>query len=163
MIGSIIGGALGIGGAIAGGLMSSNAMNKMRRSLERQRKENKAWHDRMYNEDSTQRADAQRVINMTQERIRRANRAAAGRAAVMGSGTEAVTAEKEANNEMMGDVISRIQAQSEARKDNIEAQYQQRNDQLTQALDNIEVSRAQALGQAVQGVANAGAGIAGAF
>ena len=87
IFGSAIGGALGIGGAIFGGISASKAMKRAKKMVEEQKKENQDWYDRRYNEDSTQRADAQRILTQTNEAIRQRNQAAAGSAAVMG-GTE---------------------------------------------------------------------------
>lgn len=93
ILGSAIGGALGIGGAIFGGISASKAMKKAKENVENEMKENRDWYNRRYNEDSTQRADAQRILTMTQDSIRERNRQASGAQAVMG-GTEGVAAAK---------------------------------------------------------------------
>ena len=49
------------------------------------------------------------------------------------------------------------------RKDQIEAQYQAKDAQLQDALNNMEINKAGAISSAVQGVAQAGGNIAGAF
>ena len=162
-IGSIIGGALSAGGAIFGGISASKAMKKAKKNVEAQRKKNQDWYDRRYNEDATQRADAQRILTQTEESIKQRNRAAAGSAAVMGGTDESVAAAKAANNEALADATSQIAANAETRKDNIEATYLQNDNALVEQLNNIELGKAQAVSQAVQGVANAGASIAGAF
>lgn len=163
MIGSIIGGALSAGGAIFGGISASKAMKKAKKNVEAQRKKNQDWYDQRYNEDATQRADAQRILTQTEESIKQRNRAAAGSAAVMGGTDESVAAAKAANNEALADATSQIAANAEARKDNIEATYLQNDNAFVEQLNNIELGKAQAVSQAVQGVANAGASIAGAF
>ena len=163
MIGSIIGGALSAGGAIFGGISASKAMKKAKKNVEAQRKKNQDWYDQRYNEDATQRADAQRILTQTEESIKQRNRAAAGSAAVMGGTDESVAAAKAANNEALADATSQIAANAETRKDNIEATYLQNDNALVEQLNNIELGKAQAVSQAVQGVANAGASIAGAF
>ena len=163
MIGSIIGGALSAGGAIFGGISASKAMKKAKKNVEAQRKKNQDWYDRRYNEDATQRADAQRILTQTEESIKQRNRAAAGSAAVMGGTDESVAAAKAANNEALADATSQIAANAEARKDNIEATYLQNDNAFVEQLNAIEQGKAQAVSQAVQGVANAGASIAGAF
>ena len=163
MIGSIIGGALSAGGAIFGGISASKAMKKAKKNVEAQRKKNQDWYDRRYNEDATQRADAQRILTQTEESIKQRNRAAAGSAAVMGGTDESVAAAKAANNEALADATSQIAANAETRKDNIEATYLQNDNAFVEQLNAIEQGKAQAVSQAVQGVANAGASIAGAF
>ena len=163
ILGSAIGGALGIGGAIFGGISASKAMKKVKRNLEGQMKDNQNWYDRRYNEDATQRADAQRILTMTNENIRQRNRQAAGAQAVMGGTEESVAAAKAANNQALADATSQIAVAGERRKDQIEAQYLQTKSDLNDKLRDIEVSKAGAVSQAVQGVAQAGANMAGLF
>lgn len=163
MIGSLIGAGLSAVGSIFGGISASKAMKKVKNNLENQKRENQDWYDRRYNEDATQRADAQRILSKTEESIRNRNRQAAGSAAVMGGTEESVAAAKAANNAALADATATIAANADARKDQIEAQYQQKKAQVDDALNNLEINKAQAISSAVQGVAKAGAGIAGAF
>lgn len=163
MIGSLIGAGLSAVGSIFGGISASKAMKKVKNNLENQKRENQDWYDRRYNEDATQRADAQRILGKTEESIRNRNRQAAGSAAVMGGTEESVAAAKAANNAALADATATIAANADARKDQIEAQYQQKKAQVDDALNNLEMNKAQAISSAVQGVAQAGAGIAGAF
>ena len=163
LIGSIVGGGLSAAGAIFGGISASKAMKKAKRNVEAQRKKNQDWYDQRYNEDATQRADAQRILTQTEESIKQRNRAAAGSAAVMGGTDESVAAAKAANNEALADATAQIAANADARKDSIEATYLQNDNTFVEQLNAIEQGKAQAISQAVQGVANAGASIAGAF
>ena len=91
------------------------------------------------------------------------NRQAAGAQAVMGGTDESTAAAKAANAQALADATSQIAVNAENRKDQIEQTYQQRDSQINEALNNLEINKAQAISQAVQGVAKAGAGIAGAF
>lgn len=161
IFGSAIGGALGIGGAIFGGISASKAMKRAKKMVEEQKKENQDWYDRRYNEDSTQRADAQRILTQTNEAILRRNQAAAGSAAVMGGTEESVAATKAANAQAIADATSQIAVNGERRKDQIESQYLQTKSDLNQQLQNLEIGKANAVSQAVQGVASAGANMAG--
>ena len=111
-------------------------MKKVKKNIEEQQRKNQDWYDRRYNEDATQRADAQRILTITQENIRQRNQQAAGTQAVMGGTEESVAAARAANNQALAD-------QSQ--------------------LNNLEINKANAISQAVQGVAKAGAGIAGAL
>lgn len=163
MIGSLIGAGLSAVGSIFGGISASKAMKKVKNNLENQKRENQDWYDRRYNEDATQRADAQRILSKTEESIRNRNRQTAGSAAVMGGTEESVAAAKAANNAALADATATIAANADARKDQIEAQYQQKKAQVDDALNNLEMNKAQAISSAVQGVAQAGVGIAGAF
>lgn len=163
LIGSIAGGALGAAGSIFGGISASKAMRRVKKNLQAQKEANQNRYDRRYNEDATQRADAQRILTQTEESIRNRNRQAAGAQAVMGGTDESTAAAKAANAQALADATSQIAVNAENRKDQIEQTYQQRDSQINEALNNLEINKAQAISQAVQGVAKAGAGIAGAF
>lgn len=163
LIGSIAGGALGAAGSIFGGISASKAMRRVKKNLQAQKEANQNWYDRRYNEDATQRADAQRILTQTEESIRNRNRQVAGAQAVMGGTDESTAAAKAANAQALADATSQIAVNAENRKDQIEQTYQQRDSQINEALNNLEINKAQAISQAVQGVAKAGAGIAGAF
>ncbi len=163
MIESLVGAGLSAVGSIFGGISASKAMKKVKRNLEDQKKANENWYARRYNEDATQRADAQRILTKTEESIRERNRQVAGAQAVMGGTEESVAAAKAANNQALAEATSQIAVNAEARKDEIESQYQQRGAQLDAQLNDMEVNKAKAVAQAVQGLGQAGAGIAGAF
>lgn len=161
MLGSIIGGALGVGGSIFGGISASKAMKKVKRNIEEQRRRNEDRYARRYNEDATQRADAQRILTITQDNIRRRNQQAAGAQAVTGGTEESVAAAKAANNEALADAASQIAANGASRKDAIEQQYVENDNQLQNQLNNLEIGKANAIVQAVKGVAQVGSEIAG--
>ena len=163
MIGSLIGAGMSAVGSIFGGISASKAMKKVKKNLESQKQANQDWYDRRYNEDATQRADAQRILTKTEEMIKNRNRQAAGAQAVMGGTEESVAAAKAANNQALADATSQIAVNAEARKDQIEQSYQQKDAQMQDALNNMEINKARNIATAVQGVTQAGAGIAGAF
>lgn len=163
ILGSAIGGALGIGGSIFGGISASKAMKRVKKNLEDQMQENQNWYDRRYNEDATQRADAQRILTITNDNIRQRNQAAAGAQAVMGGTEESVAAAKAANNQALADATSQIAVNGERRKDQIEGQYMQTKADLNEKLNNLEQAKAQNTAQAVQGVAQAGSNMASVF
>ena len=163
MIGSLIGAGMSAVGSIFGGISASKAMKKVKKNLESQKQANQDWYDRRYNEDATQRADAQRILTKTEEMIKNRNRQAAGAQAVMGGTEESVAAAKAANNQALAEATSQIAVNAEARKDQIEQSYQQKDAQMQDALNNMEINKARNIATAVQGVTQAGAGIAGAF
>lgn len=158
-----MGAGLSAVGGIFGGISASKAMKRVKANLQEQKRKNQDWYDRRYNEDATQRADAQRILTRTEESIKNRNRQAAGVQAVMGGTDESVAATKEANNQALAEATSQIAVNAEARKDQIESTYQQRDAQLNEALNNMEIGKAQAIGQAVQGVTQAGSEFAGLF
>ena len=152
---SIIGAAIVATGALAGGILGSRAARKGRRALEEQKRMNQAWYDRRYNEDATQRADAQLLLNRTEEHLRNRGKAAAGAAAVMGATESSVAAEKAANSKVLADTAAQIAANADARKDAIESQYMQTDQALAQQQMALKQQQASAIGGAVQGVTNA--------
>lgn len=145
--------------AIFGGISASKAIKKAKQNVEAQRQKNQDWYDQRYNEDATQRADAQRILTQTEESIKQRNRQAAGNAAVMGGTDESVAAAKAANNQALADATSQIAASADARKDNIESTYMQNDNAFVNQLNDFEQQKAQAVSQAVQGVADAASSI----
>lgn len=160
MIGTSIGAGLSIIGALVGGVQRQKAIEKEQELLAKKEAEERDWYNRRYNEDATQRADAQRAITRTEEAIKNRNRAAQGAAAVMGGGNDMVLATQAANNAVMADTASSIAAAGEARKDAVEAQYRAKQDTFDAARMELERNRANAIAAATQGVMSAGANIA---
>jgi len=163
MIGAIVGAGLGAVGSIFGGISASQAAKKRLKYLEQKEAENQRWYDRRYNEDPTQRADAQRILTMTEDAIRKRNRAAAGREAVQGGPSEQTSQEKERNNQIMTDAVSQINAAGEKRKEQIEQQYKEKKDAIADAKMNVEAQRSAAIGDAIKGVIGAGGSLASAL
>lgn len=157
MVGAIIGGVMSLAGSIAGGVMSARnereardarmrgnqaAFDAASASLAKREHENRMWYDRRYNEDATQRADAQRLLTEVGERIKRANRAAAGTAAVMGGTEEAAAAAREQNNQALADTASQIAADAADRKDKVEDIYRRQADALEDARAQATINKA---------------------
>lgn len=154
MLGSLIGAGLGVASSIFGGISARKARRKQERMLAQQEQENQAWYDRKYNEDPTKRADTVRLLTQMQEQIKNRNKAAKGRQAVMGGTEDSTTAVKEANNKTLADTTSQIVAANEARKDDIESQYQARKNAIQNKRIGLEAEKA-------AGTANVAAGVAG--
>lgn len=145
MIGGIIGAAGGALGGVLGGISRNKMLKQQMKMVNEQKKENQNWYDRRYNEDSTQRADAQAMLTQTAEAIKQRNQASAGSAAVMGGTEESVAAMKAANAQAMADATSKIVVAGEQRKDQIENQYRERNNELNQQLQNLQGQKKDAL------------------
>lgn len=159
----MIGGGLKVGGGIVGGILSAINNRKIKKNIEKQMKENQDWFDRRYNEDATQRADAQRVLTNLNETIRNRNKQVAGAQAVMGGTEESVAAAKAANNEAIADATSNIAVASEARKADIENTYLSKKDDLNNQLNQLRGQHGAMIQNAVSGVANAAGGVAEAL
>lgn len=160
MIGALIGAGLGLASSIAGGIANRKARRKQEQMLAQQQRENQAWYDRKYNEDPTKRADTVRLLTQMQEQIKNRNRAAKGRQAVMGGTEDSTTAVKEANNKTLADTTSQIVAANEARKDNIEQQYQQNKRAIQGQQMQMEAEKSADTANVVAGVAGTASNIA---
>lgn len=141
-----------IGGSIFGGISQARSARKIRKNIEGQQRENQDWYDRKYNEDMTQRADAVRLLNLTEESIRNRNKNAAATAAVMGGTNEALAAQRAANNAAMTDTVAQIAVTADARKDAIENQYRSKNADLNEKLNANETQKMANVAAAIQGV-----------
>lgn len=157
IIGSAVGGAMKIGGAIFGGISAAKKMKQVKANIDQQRKDNQAWFDRRYNEDATQRADAQAVINMTTQNILERNRQAAGAQAVMGGTEESLAAAKAANNQALAQTMSGIAVNAEQRKDSIESQFRERDSALQNQKNQMTVQEAENIRAAASQVGQAAA------
>lgn len=131
-IGAGIGAIGSIGSAIIGGSKASKAANQANKLIEQQQKDNQAWFDRRYNEDYSQTAEAQNLMNYAREQAEKQFRRAEGAAAVTGATDESVARAKQSANEMLSETASNIAAQGTARKDAIEQQYLNTKNSLTQ-------------------------------
>ncbi len=160
MISGIIGGAAGALGGIFGGISKNKMLKKQMQMINEQKRENQDWYDRRYNEDSTQRADAQAMLTKTAEMIKQRNQQAAGSAAVMGGTEESVAAAKEANAKALSDATSQIVVAGEQRKDQIENQYINRKNQLDETLRELEGQKKSGLDIASDAVGGAVNGFA---
>lgn len=125
-------------GGIFGSIARNRMLNKQIGMLNEKKRENRDWYDRRYNEDATQRADAQAMLTHTAEEIKKRNRSAAGTAAVMGGTGESAAAEKEANAKALSDATSRIAVDGAQRKDLIEGQYRERQNSLDDKIRELE-------------------------
>lgn len=161
LLGGAIGAGLGAVGSIFGGIAASKAMKNVKNNLNAQRSANQDWYNRRYNEDATQRADAQAIITRTEQAIKDRNRQAAGAQAVMGGTEESVAATKAANSQALADATAQIAAAGDRRKDAIESQYHSKDEALQSELNDMERQKAANVSKAIQGVSQTGANIAG--
>lgn len=155
LIGSGIGAGLSAIGTIGGGIAARKAIRKVKKNIQGQMEENEDWFNRRYNEDSTQRADAQAILTDTQNSIRERNKEAAGTQAVMGGTDESLAASREANNKALSSAATNISVAGDARKDNIESQYQSTKSNLNSQLNDLEMKKAENIQGAVKGVTDA--------
>lgn len=160
MVSSIIGGILSVGGAVAGGLASANAANKAAGITRQQRAKNRAWYEYNMNTPYTQRADALASIKKAREIFMERNKNASQTAAVSGATDEAAARAKEDANKVIEDTMTNIAAQGAAHKDQVEQQYQERDNQLAEQQRQTEIAKANAIAGAAGQVTKAGANLA---
>lgn len=162
-IGSMVGSGLKIGSSIFGGINASKAMRRVRDNVKAARTENQNWYNRRYNEDATQRADAQSLLNNTRELLMRKAQNAAATNAVMGGTDEAAALDKADSNDTLASTIDKLNTAADARKDRIENDYRTRDEDYQSQLNNLEISKAKAITDAVNGAATAAGDIAQNF
>lgn len=156
MIGGIVGAAAGAASSLLGSFGRNAALKRQIRDLSARKDANQDWYDQRYNEDATQKADAQRMLAMTEEAIRNRNRQAAGTAAVMGGTEESVAATKAANAQALADTASQIAVAGDQRKAQVESQYMARNDALDDQIGTLKGQKqnwADMAGNAIGGAA----------
>lgn len=163
MLGSIVGAGIGALGSIFGGLGAARKLRQVRRNIAAAKAENQRWYDQRYNEDATQRSDAQALLRQTQERMNRETAKSAGTAAVMGGTEESIANTKAANASAMADAVTSINTAAEARKAAIENQYMSKKDSLMEQENAALRGEAQNIAQAAQGVGQAAIGAGGAI
>lgn len=145
--------ALGIGSAIFGGSKASKAAKQANALLDKRIQENQAWYDRRYNEDYSQTAEAQNLLNYAREQADKQYRRAEGAAAVAGASDESVAQAKANANDMLAQTASNIAAQGTARKDAVEQQYMNTKNALTQQQSDNLMQKASNISQAAGGAA----------
>ena len=160
MLGGIIGGAAGALGGIFGGISKNKMLKKQMAMIKKQKRENQDWYDRRYNEDATQRVDAQAILTQTADMIRRRNQQSAGTQAVMGGTEESAAAAKEANAKALSDATSQIAVAGAQRKDQIESQYREGQHQLDEQLRQLEADKVDGFGMVSNAIGGAANGFA---
>ena len=138
---------------IGGSILANRQMRKAEKNLQRQQQENEDLYNQRYNESALNRADTMRLMNKVSEDIRNRNQQAAGTSAVMGGTAAAAAAAKEANNAALASTASNVIAANDARKDQIEASYQQRKAELDKQQNQMLMNKAQNIKDAANGLA----------
>lgn len=155
MIGAAIGAGLKVAGSIIGGAAQARAARKQRAIIDKQKKDNEAWYNRNYYEDSTQRSDAQRAMQMARDAMKSRYNQAQASGVVTGATDESIAAQKAATNQVVSTAASSIAATGDARKDSIDQQYLNTKSNLAQQEAATWQKQGAAIGQAAQGVGQA--------
>lgn len=153
MIGGLAGAAMGAVAGIAGGIVNSKRSKLMNQQLDDSQQENQAWYDRKYNEDYTQRADAQNALRLTTEQMEKMNRQSRASNIVAGGTAESLALDKQASNNLLQNTTANIVANAEQYKQGVENQYLDTN-------ANIQNQRMSILGAQMKNAANSASAVA---
>ena len=161
MLSAIIGGATALGGAIYGGIKSSQLNKKAEEAEAKQRAENKAWYNTKMSQDYTQRADVQAAIKRQRELLDEQYSRARATNVVAGGTDEALALQQKAANQSLSNTMTDVAAQGAAYKDNVEAQYRAQDAAINQQqIARYQQQAANAANAAAQ-VVNAGTNMVG--
>lgn len=154
MIGSLIGAGAGLFGSIFGGIKASRAAKKAEQELANQRQANKDWYNRRYNEDYTQTAEAQSLLTKARETAQNQMREAVARQAVMGGTDASLDSARASAQGLVSNTLSDLGTLGAQRKAQIENQYMQRenalSDQYRQLYNQQAANASAAAGSAMQ-------------
>ena len=160
MIGSLIGMAGNIAMSVAQANENNRAYRREVDDLNRYRNEERNVYDRLRNADATQLADNSAALTRGLETLRKSNRAAQGRQAVVGGTNASVAAEKEASNRAYADMIRNVAANGQRYKQDLDNQYKGTRNYVYNRNNQIEAGR-HAGRLAALDVANKAFGMAG--
>lgn len=152
MIGSLINTAVKGIGTVFGLSKAANAMNQAADIYKQGKKDAYTDRDRFYNEDYTQRADAQRMLALTSERLKEGRLAADRVAGVMGGPSESSSRFAEDAIKAQADTAADIAVAGARRKDEIQDAFQKRKEAYDMAEANLAKERAGQITKAVGGL-----------
>lgn len=152
---------MNIGSSIYGAVQSSKANKKAQAELDARKKDNDAWYNNKMNEDYMMRSDVQNVLRKQRELLNEQYQRARATNIVAGGTDESLVLQQQAANEAMGNTMADIAANASAYKDNVETQYLQQKNNLSEQQQQIYSGQAQATAQAASQAANAGASLLG--
>ena len=160
MVGTILGTAAQVGGAIYGAVKSSEANKKAMDLIAKQRDENKKWYEAEMAEDYTKRADVQNVLRKQKELFNEQYQRAKATNLVAGGTDESLALQQEKANAQMGETMANVAAQSAAHKDAAKAQYRAQDAALNQQEIGVYQNQANAIAQAAGQMGKAASGLA---
>lgn len=125
ILGGILGGVAAVGGGIANLINGSAEARRRREQLASERRDLRSLYEWQRRQVGSERADARHAFTRLGDLQRQRMEAAAGRAAVMGGSSGALSAESAASNAAAGDLLARQNAAQEARRDAYDREYRQ--------------------------------------
>ena len=160
------GAAASLASSIIGAVGSAKATREANALINTQKVKNRNWYDSQVSQDYMQRSDTQAILKKQKELLDAQYNRAAATNVVAGGTDEALAMQKAQANDTVADTMTNIAAQASSYKDNIEQQYRQQENALTQqqiaAAQGKAGQIAQAAGQGVSAGLNLmGTGIGG--
>jgi len=128
----MIGTAIGIGASLIGGVMGASKAAKAANAQQQMLNKNEAWYNRNYYQNYLDSKEAQSAIKRVEDTLRRRNQEAQATAAVTGGTPEAVLAQQENDQKMMGEVVGNLATRGDAIKRQVDAQNQANENALMQ-------------------------------
>ena len=119
----LIGGGLGLANSMFGGIKAAKERKRQDRIIREAKQRNEDFFNSEYYQNYMDRSDVQAAMKRVRDTMRKSNQTAAASAAVTGATPEAVVAQKQANNEIIADAASGIQANADAYKNNVKSLY----------------------------------------
>ena len=153
----LIGAGVGLASGAFGAIKANNARKQQERYLNDQEKKNQEWYNRNYYQNYLDTAEAQAAMKRVEDTMKRNNEQTEATAAIMGATPEAVLAQKQANQEQLGNMATGLAAQATQRKAQVDAV----NLQSQQNILNARMGQAQANEAGASQVMNGGLGMIG--
>lgn len=148
-----IGAATSLASSIIGAVSSAKATREANALINTQKVNNKNWYDSQVSQDYMQRSDTQAILKKQKELLDAQYNRAAATSVVAGGTDEALAMQKAQANDTVADTMTNIAAQASSYKDNIEQQYRQQENALTQQQVAVAQGKAEQIAQAAgQGV-----------
>lgn len=151
-LGSILNTAIKVGGTAFGLSKAAKEMGAAADIYKQGKKDAYADRDRFYNEDATQRADAQYMLTKTAELLKQREKAAENVKAITGGTKESAAAKRAVNAQVLADTASQIAVAGAQRKDEIQDAFQKRKDAYDMAEADLHKNAAGQISKAVGGL-----------
>ena len=151
----MLGKLLSVGAGVAGGIVNAGIGAGMNNEIDKRAEDNQQWYDQRYNEDFTQRADAQNMLNRSKEQMQLMNQRSRATSAVTGGSTESQALAKQQSTNLLASTTNNIVTSAEKQKNSIEQQYIGQKNAISDKRLNI-------MEQQMQNVSNTAGAIMGA-
>lgn len=143
---------LQLGSSIFSGISGMNEAKRQERLLKQQQARQEAWYKNQSNQDPLERSYNKAILTKLDDTLKRKTKALEGQAVTGGLSSEAVAAQKASNNQLISDVSTDIINNNQERKDKLDNQYMQLQDQNTAMQMNLSQQRQDNIAKALSGL-----------